>query len=108
MKRTECFGRPGIRKRGPRPAPWPAPITDKQLRESVFTIPEQECITKVWSLGADPFATLASRKRLAWRIRWTARLRSFGGWLMSSRFAPLRSLGGRLLRTGALFSWLPK
>lgn len=32
-----------------------------------------------------------------------ARLRSLGSWLMGSRFGFLRSLGGRLLRTGALF-----
>ena len=67
MRRTELFGRPGIRP--------------NMLRARSVTPPPS---------------------------RWEARLRSFGGWLMSSRFAPLRSLGGRLLRTGALFSWLPK
>lgn len=77
MKRSECFGRPGLKKRGPRPAPW---------------------------VTSTPHLILP----VAPPSRWAARLRSFGGWLMSSRFGFLRSLGGRLLRTGALFSWLPK
>jgi hypothetical protein len=72
VKRTEHFGRPGLRKRGPRPAPVFAPAP-------VLILP------------------------VALPSPWKARLRSLGGWMMSSRFAFLRSLAGRLLRKGAFF-----
>jgi hypothetical protein len=73
VKRNERFGPPGLRKRGPRPAPVFAPTP-------ALILP-------------DPPPS-----------RWSVRLRSLGGWLMSSRFGFLRSLGGRLLRTGSFFS----
>jgi hypothetical protein len=77
VKRTERFGRPGFKKAGPRPAPWT--VTYRGVTYELH----------------DPHPAPPSR--------WSVRLRSLGGWLLSSRFPLLRSLGGRWLRTGAFF-----